>query len=370
MSDPQNTRGGWRRLSLALGFVAVTCGSGCAGPIALQLALEIPKQAVLKAYRERELSKSCSDMHSVERGLSERCGEYVPGRFAAADVNRAAPEECPLTLATAEPRRWRMLPELVDKGARAERCTTSPLTALVQQPPARLEAALRSATKPQIEALAWVANHDERAIQPAVVQWLSSPAARSAGLDNVLLAWADKGLLDPRNSGFEPLAWLHPSALSTPLPTAFLVRGQRAETAIRSNPGALEEALRAGDLAALDWWFARVPGLANLVVDNRELRVNWRPLAYVATPGVIADAALRQTLTRHLLSRGADPAATLPHQPGVTVLAQAQRMSPELAPVMLASLNSRQSSMANMAATRPTSTAAPEAAAAVSFPLR
>ena len=46
----------------------------------------------------------------------------------AADVNRAAPEECPLTVATAEPRRWRMLPELVDKGARAERCTTSAMS--------------------------------------------------------------------------------------------------------------------------------------------------------------------------------------------------------------------------------------------------
>ena len=366
MSDPQKCRDGWRRVSLLLSLVATTCGSGCAGPIALQLALEIPKQALLKAYNERELSKSCSDMHSVERALSERCGEYVVGRLAAADVNRAAPEECPLTLATAEPRRWRMLPELVDKGARAERCTTAPLTALMQQPATRLDAALRTATKPQIEALAWVVDHDERAIQPAVVQWLSSPAARDAGLDKVLLAWADKGLLDPRKSGFEPLAWLHPSALSTPLPTAFVVRGQRAEAAIRSNPGALEAALRAGDLAALDWWFARVPGLANLVPDNRELRVNWRPLAYVATPGVIPDAKLRQTLTRHLLSRGADPGATLPQQPGVTVLSQAQRVSPDLVPVMQASLTTRQ---ATLAATRP-SAAAPEAAAAVSFPLR
>lgn len=368
MSDPRKCRDGLRRVSLVLGFIATTCGSGCAGPIALQLALEIPKQALMKAYREREVSKSCSDMHSVERGLSERCGEYVPGRFAAADVNRAAPEECPLTVATAEPRRWRMLPELVEKGARAERCTTSPLTALMQQPATRLENALRSATKPQIDALAWIANHDERAIQPAVVQWLSSPAARTAGLDNVLLAWVDKGLLDPRKTGFEPLAWLHPSALSTPLSTAFVVRGQRAEVAIRSNPGALEEALRSGDLAALDWWFARVPGLANLVVDNRELRVNWRPLAYVSTPGVIPDAKLRQQVTRHLLSRGADPSATLPHQPGVTVLAQAQRMSPDLAPVMQASLTTRQAT--TLAATRPSTTAAPEAAAAVSFPLR
>jgi hypothetical protein len=367
MSDPKKCRDGLRRVSLVLGFIAMACGSGCAGPIALQLALEIPKQALMKAYRERELSKSCSDMHGVERALSERCGEYVPGRLAAADVNRAAPEECPLTVATAEPRRWRMLPELVDKGARAERCTTAPLTALMQQPATRLDAALRSATKPQIDALAWIADHDERAIQPAVVQWLSSPAARDAGLDKVLLAWADKGLLDPRKAGFEPLAWLHPSALSTPLPTAFMVRGQRAETAIRSNPGALEEALRAGDLAALDWWFARVPGLANLVADNRELRVNWRPLAYVATPGVIPDAKLRQTLTRHLLSRGADPSATLPHQPGVTVLAQAQRMSPDLAPVMQASLTTTR--QATLAVTRP-SAVAPEAAAAVSFPLR
>jgi hypothetical protein len=367
MSDPQNRRDGMRRISLALGLVVTTFGCGCAGPIALQLALEIPKQALIKAYKEREVSKSCSDMHSVERGLSERCGEYVAGRFAAADVNRAAPEECPLTVATAEPRRWRMLPELVEKGARAERCTTGPMTALMQQPATRLDTALRNATKPQIEALAWIVNHDERAIQPAVVRWLSSPAARDAGLDNVLLAWADKGLLDPRKTGFEPLAWLHPSALSTPLSTAFLVRGQRAEAAMRSNPGALEEALRAGDLAALDWWFARVPGLANLVVDNRELRVNWRPLAYVATPGVIADPKLRQSLTRHLLSRGADPSATLPHQPGVTVLAQAQRMSPDLAPVMQASLTTAR--QATLAATRP-SAAATEATAVVSFPLR
>lgn len=367
MSVPQNCRDGVRRISLAFGLVVASLGCGCAGPIALQLALEIPKQALIKAYKEREVYKSCRDMHSVERGLSERCGEYVAGRFAAADVNRAAPEECPLTVATAEPRRWRMLPELVEKGARAERCTTGPLTALMQQPATRLDTALRNATKPQIKALAWIVNHDERAIQPEVVRWLSSPAARDAGLENVLLAWADKGLLDPRKTAFEPLAWLHPSALSTPLPTAFLVRGQRAEAAMRSNPGALEEALRAGDLAALDWWFARVPGLANLVVDNRELRVNWRPLAYVATPGVIADPKLRQSLTRHLLSRGADPGATLPHQPGMTVMAQAQRMAPDLAPVMQASLTTTR--QATLAATRP-SAAVTEATAIVSFPLR
>lgn len=358
-----------RRAALALSGLVALGSAGCAGPIPLQLALEIPKQVLAKAYRERELSKSCGDMHSVERALSERCGEYVPGRMAAADTNRAAPEECPLTVATAEPRRWRMLPELIDKGARSERCTVPPLTALLQQPPQRLETALAKASKAEVDALAWVARHDDRALQPQVVQWLSSPAARAVGLDGVLLTWADLGVLEPRRSGFEPLAWLHPSALNTPLSSAFLLRGHRAEAAIRSNPGALEEALRTGDCAALDWWFARVPGLANLVIDNRPMRVNWRPLAYVTTPGVIADAQLRLVVTRHLLSRGADPGATLPQQPGVTVLAQAQRVAPDLAPVLLAAQPTRAGTPAY--ATTPALKGTPEAAAAaVGFPLR
>jgi hypothetical protein len=367
-------------LGLGLAMAAALLGTGCGGlPIGYQLVLEVPKHLLMKAYNERELSKACSDMHTVERALSERCGEYVPGRLAEADVNRAAPEECPLTVATVEPRRWKMLPELMSKGARADRCTIAPFTALLKQrSDAQLDAALRSASLSEVAALRSIASNDPQAIQPNVVRWLSSPAAREAGLHGVLHTWVERGQLDPRRTGFEPLAWLHPSALTTPLAGLFLDRGQRADVAMRSNPGAMEDALRTGDFAAMDWWFSRVPGLTDLVVDNRQLRINWRPLAYVATPGVIADSRLRQDVARHLLTRGADPNATLPQDPAVTVMAQAQRTSPDLVPLMKASLAARQAALvaarraelSNTAGAATPATAIPQAAAAVGVPVR
>lgn len=379
MPGPQDCCSLLRCLSLALGSAAlIALTTGCGGlPLGYQLALEIPKHLLMKEFNERELSKPCKDMHSAERALSERCGEYVSGRIAAADVNTAAPEECPLTLATMEPRRWKMLPELLTKGARADRCTTPPFAALLKRSDTRLDAAVRSASLQQVDALRSIAINDPQSIQPNVVRWLSSPAAREIGLHGVLYTWADRGLLDPRRIGFEPLAALHPSALSTQIPSLFLDRGQRADVAMRSNPGAMEDALRTGDLAALDWWFSRVPGLPDLVVENRQLRVNWRPLVFVATPGVYNDSKLRQQVASHLLARGADPNATLPQDPAVTVMAHAQRTAPELVPLMKAALSARQAAMAaarrvplaNTVGAMP-ATVAPQAAATVSVPVR
>jgi hypothetical protein len=214
-------------------------------------------------------------------------------------------------------------------------------------------------------------------VQPNVVRWFSSPAGREAGLHGVLYTWAERGQLDPRRAGFEPLAALHPSALSTTLPALFLERGQRADVALRSNPAAMEDALRTGDFAAMDWWFSRVPGLPDLVVDNRQLRLNWRPLAYIATPGVIADARLRRDVARHLLTRGADPNAVLPQDPTTTVMAYAQRGAPDLMPLMKEALETRHAALA--AARRAGSVTAgglspaaavPQAAAAVGMPVR
>ena len=67
---------------------------------------------------------SCFRLGSIERALQPRCGAYHPGSLKAEDVRASGLPVCPLTLAARDPAFWPMLPELVDKGASPEACTS------------------------------------------------------------------------------------------------------------------------------------------------------------------------------------------------------------------------------------------------------
>ena len=71
----------------------------------------------------------CIQLNGVQRALNARC-DYVPGSIRRADIARSGLQECPLAVATRDPRLWRALPELLEKGARVEACPGSPLLAL------------------------------------------------------------------------------------------------------------------------------------------------------------------------------------------------------------------------------------------------
>ena len=63
----------------------------------------------------------CIELNSVQRALNARC-EYRPGSIRTVDIARSGLQECPLAVATRDPRLWRALPELLDKGAQVQAC--------------------------------------------------------------------------------------------------------------------------------------------------------------------------------------------------------------------------------------------------------
>jgi hypothetical protein len=79
--------------------------------------------------------RPCVLLNSVQRALSLRCGAFVPGSLAAADVERTGLAECSLTLAARDPRLWPVLGELLDKGARTSTCAEPPLAQLARAHP-------------------------------------------------------------------------------------------------------------------------------------------------------------------------------------------------------------------------------------------
>ena len=63
----------------------------------------------------------CIQLNGVQRALNARC-EYRPGDIRPVDIARSGLQECPLAVATRDPRLWRALPELLDKGAQVQAC--------------------------------------------------------------------------------------------------------------------------------------------------------------------------------------------------------------------------------------------------------
>ena len=280
----------------------------------------------------------CGGLDSVERALSPRCGDFVSGSVRGSDLAASPFAACALATAARDTRLWPALPELIAKGARAETCAQPALVALAQAN--ECPDLLGSSTEVRA-ALAGLASSDPRAVHHDVVRWLSCPASRAAGMDSVLVSWLDSGALNPGALSFSPLAALHPSAITSPLATAFEARGHTVDAALGSYVGqrasGFEEALRTSDWAALDWWLARRPQLVNRVPGAQ---LDWVPLARVLSPSFLAHPTSRADMVNFLVARGADPRTRLPSDPSVSVLALARSMRSPLVALLEAAPSS------------------------------
>jgi len=284
----------------------------------------------------------CVLLNSVDRALQVRCGAFVPGSLLAKDVVATSAAACPLTLAARDARLWPVLPELLERGAQPEHCEHSPIVALAQAQPCPDFAAASAAS---VQAIRWLAVADARGIHHDVVRSLSCPSARAAGLDGVLDEWQAQGLLPTGELPFSPLGALHPSHLGSALAQRLEAQGHQARAALdsfdgRQAPG-FDEALRTGDTAALDWWLARLPELANRVPASGPNQLPWIPLARVLTPSFMPDATQQRGTVDYLLEHGADPWQRLPHEQSQTVLGFARQLKSPLLPLLEAPVASR-----------------------------
>lgn len=302
----------------------------------------------------------CITLNGVERALNPRC-DYTPGRIKAADLAQSGFQECALTTATRDPRLWRALPELLERGAALDRCAGSPLSAL-----AAFDACpdFAAASGPERAALRQLAQSDPRAVRHDVFRMLSCPAARAAGLDGVLDTWLAQGDLAPAQLSFSPLGALHPGLIGTPISDRLERAGHRAETALDAYDGVLaggfEEALRMSDWSALEWWLARVPRLANSVPPSRGAQLAWLPLQRVLVRGFLKLPQTQGDSVDFLMAHGANPKARLPFNRDQTVIAWARqtkspmlaRLDPPAAPIDVDRLPVRQAATP-LADTRP-----------------
>ena len=269
-----------RALELTTLLAAIGLLSGCAATSVLAFAYEqsnegqcISAGCAATAVLMHTLDKitegdpaPCHKLNSVERALDARCGEYEPGSLATKDVTASGLPVCPLTLAARDPQFWPLLPELLSRGATPEACAVSPLAALAQAKPCP---DFSRASPASLQAMRWLAQADAPAIQHDVVRMLSCPSARDAGLASVLDDWLDQGQLPSRGLTFGALGALHPTYLDSQFARALEARGHTARAALGASAGQLsagyDAALRDGNRGALDWWFDRVPELANRV---------------------------------------------------------------------------------------------------------
>ncbi len=274
----------------------------------------------------------CRFLNSVQRALNPRC-EFEAGSIAAADIVASGLQDCPLAAATRDARLWRALPELLAKGATAQRCFRSPLQDL-----AEADACPDFAVAPAEvrRSLVVLAESDPRAVRHDVFRMLSCPNARTAGLDQVLVGWLDRGKLEPGTLSFSPLGALHPDLLPSPFSRELEVAGHLAQTALDNYdgvlPGGFEEALRTSRWTALEWWIYRMPQLANQVPPTRGGQLPWVPLQRVLSPTFLSDRASQGDMVGFLMARGADPRKRLPFDPGRTIIGYAASIrSPMLA---------------------------------------
>jgi hypothetical protein len=277
----------------------------------------------------------CPRLDSVQRALSPRCGEFVPGSLDARDVHTVAMQMCPLAAATRDPRLWPVLPELLAKGAAPERCGDSPLAALAQADPCP---DFGAASPEARRALHWLASADARALQHDVVRMLSCPQARAAGLSAVLDEWQAAGALQPERLGFGLLGALHPDYLDTPFARAREADGHTALAGLGAYQGRLapgfEEALRGSHWAAIDWWLARRPELADAVPPRDGAQLPWRPLARVLVPSFLRRPEDQAAMLRFLMARGADPSRRMPFDATRSVTAYARQLHSPLVAVL------------------------------------
>ena len=303
---------------------------------------------------------ACVKLNSVQRALATRCGSFVTGSIVAADIARTGLAECALTLAARDPQLWPVVPELLDKGARAEACAVTPLVELAQRHPCP---DFGSASARSVQALARLADADPRAIHHDVMRMLSCPAARAAGLDTVLAGWRSRGALQPGKLGFGPLGALDPDYLDSPFARALEHDGHTARAALGGYDGRLppgfEEALRTSHWAALDWWLQRAPELAARVPPSQGNQLSWLPLARVLVPSFLAHPETRPEMVEYLMARGADPRQRIPSNENQSVVAFARLIKSPLLPLL------EQQAARAAPAQPPTSTGAEQLAAAL-----
>jgi hypothetical protein len=276
----------------------------------------------------------CAMLNSVQRALSARC-EFVPGSIRVADLAKTGLQGCPLTAATQDARLWRALPELIDKGAKFERCARSPLQDLAE---ADACPDFASASPEVLKALVFLAENDPRSVRHDVFRMLGCSRARSAGLDQVLTTWLDHGQLAPDTLSFNPLEALDPDLIGTRLARDLVVAGFSSATALDhydgSLPNGFEEALRRSHWPALEWWLYELPQLANAAPPSRGAQMEWVPLQRVLLPGFLQDPASQAQMVNYLIAHGADPHKKLPFDPDKTVIAFAASIKSPMLPLL------------------------------------
>lgn len=328
---------------LLLRALALTLLGGCTAPAALLGAMGAATDTsatwAILVHVHDKLNEGgpvpCGRLDTLERALSTHCGAYVVGSIRKTDIASSRLPICPLAAAARDPRFWPVLAELIDKGAQPETCVRAPLVELAQSQGCPDFAA---ATPESRQSLLWLARADARSIHHDVVRMLSCPRARAAGLDQVLESWVAQGDLRPGAIGFSPLSALHPDLLASPLAGQLEAMGHRARAGLDPYDGVLrpgfEEAFRNAHWAALDWWFARVPDLANRVPPPQGDQLPWVPLAKAISADGLAQPAQQREMVEFLLAHGASPMRRLPHQPDTTVLRLARQMGSPMLPLL------------------------------------
>ena len=277
----------------------------------------------------------CIQLNSVQRALTERCGDFKPGSIKSAEVEFAGFGVCPLIVAAREPQFWPVMAELLNKGARVQACQQSPLVALAQ---AHACPDFERAAPASLRALTALAQSDGRAVHHDVLRLLSCPHSRRVGLDRLIDRWMAQGQLPVAGLGFSPLSALHPDHLNSPLSMALQAQGHTVQAALLAQDGKLpagfEAALRSSHWVALEWWLALRPELARSVPPATDTQLPWLPLARVLTPRFLDEPASQAEMVKFLMARGASPSQLLPFDTSRTVQAYAEQLKSPLAQEM------------------------------------
>src|SRR5689334_238646 len=151
-----------RLAGLVVAAVVLAAGAGCTATSALVTVVGISTDTsvtweVVK-YMHGQLTEGddrpCALLNSAQRAVAARCAPFRPGSIAAADIGHTGLAECELTLAARDPLLWPALGELMDKGARLEACTESPIVALAQRQPCPAFDAAPEASRQSLERIA------------------------------------------------------------------------------------------------------------------------------------------------------------------------------------------------------------------------
>lgn len=313
-------RAGWMRVAMAVAGTAVLlCLQGCITTAVILLS-------------NLDLPPACNSLTSAEQATLSRCGGYRRGYLETKDVNTAFAGSCPLTNFARHPETWAGLPELIDMGAQPGRCGVAPLPAMAEVQACPDFTKMEPAT---LKAVRWLATADGRSLTGPVVNMLSCPSARQAGLTDIVEQWVVQDRLSPAKTNFSVLSSVHPASLGDAWVTTLVASGHTPQRAVEMDPSGYERALADGDVNTLRWWTRHVPSLIHRVPAMSSGHVPWVPLARVMAPQFARDDAARFVSAQFLLASGADPQARLPGEGTQTVMDYTARMQPKLVELLL-----------------------------------